>query len=40
MHTGVMLGLSNRSIGERLYVSAETVKTHVVDNVISELRAP
>ncbi|WP_094555447.1 response regulator transcription factor [Synechococcus sp. 1G10] len=36
--TGVMLGLSNRNIGERLYVSAETVKTHV-GNVISKLQA-
>ena len=36
--TGVMLGLSNRMIGERLYVSAETVKTHV-GHVISKLQA-
>jgi DNA-binding NarL/FixJ family response regulator len=36
--TGVMLGLSNRHIGERLYVSAETVKTHV-GNLISKLQA-
>ncbi|WP_094556711.1 response regulator transcription factor [Synechococcus sp. 1G10] len=36
--TGVMLGLSNRNIGERLYVSPETVKTHV-GNVISKLQA-
>lgn len=33
-----MLGLSNRRIGERLYVSAETVKTHV-GNVINKLHA-
>ncbi|MBC1262482.1 response regulator transcription factor [Synechococcus sp. BSF8S] len=36
--TRVMLGLSNRKIGERLYVSAETVKTHV-GNVINKLQA-
>ncbi|MFQ6539751.1 MULTISPECIES: LuxR C-terminal-related transcriptional regulator [Aphanothece] len=36
--TGVMLGLSNRNIAERLYVSPETVKTHV-GNVISKLQA-
>lgn len=36
--TGVMLGLSNRLIGEKLYVSSETVKTHVA-HAISKLRA-
>ena len=36
--TGVMLGLTNRQIGERLYLSAETVKSHVA-NVISKLQA-
>ena len=36
--TGVMLGLTNRQIGERLYLSAETVKTHVA-HVIGKLQA-